>query len=229
MERGRTPSTPADRAPRLPRTRSHATVRKRRISDKVEQVIEPSTSIVDSPLVQLGLDLQYSQPPPRRGSATTRRCSPATSWHSSNRTANSLGPFAMCTAFPCSDYYGPSAPSRRHQPTVDLPADQLAAGREGRPRNGSHVHHVPVDRIGAQLSPCSLANGYAAGIHRGLPTDVNGRLRSRLARASGSTRTAARPASTRLEPVPHLRGFNRWFTIVTPVCLACRTRTIWRC
>ena len=117
----------------------------------------------------------------------------------------------MCTAFPCSDYYGPSAPSRRHQPTVDLPADQLAAGREGRPRNGSHVHHVPVDRIGAQLCPCSLANGYAAGIHRGLPTDVNGRLRSRLARAYSSTRTAARPASTRLEPVPRLRGFNRWF------------------
>jgi hypothetical protein len=86
----------------------------------------------------------------------------------------------MCTAFLCSDYYGPSAPSRHHQPTVDLPADQLAAGREGQHRDGSHVHHVPVDRIGAQLSPCSLANGYAAGIHRGLLTDINGRLRSRL-------------------------------------------------
>lgn len=87
----------------------------------------------------------------------------------------------MCPAFPCSDYYGPSAPLPRHQPTVDLPIDQLAAGREGQHRNGSHVHHAPVDRIGAQLNPCSLANGYAADIHRGLPTDVNGRLRSRLA------------------------------------------------
>ena len=85
----------------------------------------------------------------------------------------------MYTAFPCSDYYGPSAPSRHHQPTVDLPSDQLAAGRVGQHRNGSHVHHAPVDRIGAQLSPCSLANGYAAGIHRGLPTDINRRLRSR--------------------------------------------------
>ncbi|MDQ3542963.1 MAG: hypothetical protein M3431_03730, partial [Actinomycetota bacterium] len=62
---------------------------------------------------------------------------------------------------------------------MDLPADQQAAGRVGQHRNGSHVHHVPVDRIGAQLSPCSLATGYAAGIHRGLPTDINGRLRSR--------------------------------------------------
>ena len=86
----------------------------------------------------------------------------------------------MCTALLCSDYYEPSAPSRRHQPTVDLPADQLAAGREGQPRNGSHVHHVPVDRIGAQLSPCSLANGYAAGFHRGLLADIRSRLRSRL-------------------------------------------------
>lgn len=86
----------------------------------------------------------------------------------------------MCIAFRCSDYYEPSVPSRRHQPTVDLPADQLAAGREGQHRNGSHVHHAPVDRIDAQLSPCSLANGYAAGIHRGLPTDINSRLRSRL-------------------------------------------------
>ena len=86
----------------------------------------------------------------------------------------------MCPAFLGSDYYGPSAPSRRQQPTVDLPADQQAAGRVGQPRDGSHVHHVPVDRIGAQLNPCSLANGYAAGIHRGLPTDIRSRLRSRL-------------------------------------------------
>jgi hypothetical protein len=30
------------------------------------------------------------------------------------------------------------------------------------------------------------------------------------------------------EPVRVLRGFNRWFTCVTPLCLACRTRAIWR-
>jgi hypothetical protein len=85
----------------------------------------------------------------------------------------------MHTAFPRSDYYEPSAPLRHHQPTVDLPADQQAAGREGQHRNGSHVHHVPVDRIDAQLCRCSLANGYAAGFHRGLRTDINDRLRSR--------------------------------------------------
>ena len=40
----------------------NATVRNAGSTDKVEQVIEPSTIIVDSPLVQLGLDLQYPRP-----------------------------------------------------------------------------------------------------------------------------------------------------------------------
>lgn len=45
----------------------------------------------------------------------------------------------------------------------------------------------------------------------------------------GLVLTATRPASTRLEPVPRLRGFNHWFTLVTPVCLACRARAVWQC
>src|SRR5438105_8444778 len=59
MERGATPSTPADRAPRLPRTRSHATTKKRGTTDKVEEVIEPTIRIVGRPSIQLGLDTQY--------------------------------------------------------------------------------------------------------------------------------------------------------------------------
>lgn len=38
--------------------------------------------------------------------------------------------FAMCAAFPPSDYYKGSAPPRTQQPTVGLPATGLA-GREG--------------------------------------------------------------------------------------------------
>ncbi len=63
----------------------------------------------------------------------------------------------MCTAFPCSDYYGGSVPSPSRQPTVGLPAATLAGQRGGRFEDGSHVHHVPVGRIGAQLFPCSIA------------------------------------------------------------------------
>lgn len=70
----------------------------------------------------------------------------------------------MYTAFRCSDYYGPSAPSRSRQPTVSLPADQLDAGREGRPRDGSHVYCVSVDRIGAQLCRYSLATTEPAAL-----------------------------------------------------------------
>lgn len=37
--------------------------------------------------------------------------------------------------------------------------------------DGSHVHHMIDQQVGAQLCPCGLANGYAAVLHRGLPPD----------------------------------------------------------
>jgi hypothetical protein len=60
-------------------------------------------------------------------------------------------------ALPASEYYGGSAPTQGHQSTADLPATALAARREGQPRAGSHVSHAPVDGVGAQLFPGSLA------------------------------------------------------------------------
>ena len=63
----------------------------------------------------------------------------------------------MRPAFPASDYYGGSVPSPGRQSTVDLPAAVLAGQRVGQPEEGSHVHHAPVGRIGAQLFPCSIA------------------------------------------------------------------------
>ena len=65
----------------------------------------------------------------------------------------------MWPAFPTADYYEGSAPSRAHQSTTDLPATTLDGRRGGRPRDGSHVHHAPVDKGGAQLCSCSLATG----------------------------------------------------------------------
>lgn len=85
----------------------------------------------------------------------------------------------MWPAFPASDYYGPSAPPQSRQLTVSLPAAALAGQRVGRLRNGSHVHHVPVERIDAQLCRCSLAAGTPQTFPDGLPTDINRRLRSR--------------------------------------------------
>lgn len=111
----------------------------------------------------------------------------------------------MCPAFPASDYYGPSVPSPGRQLTVSLPALVLAARGEGRPRDGSHVHHVPVDRVGAQLRRCSLAAGTPQAFPSSLPTDVNSRLRSRHPHTKWLARAAARPESTRLEPVSTLK------------------------
>ena len=116
----------------------------------------------------------------------------------------------MYTAFPCSDYYGPSAPSRHHQPTVDLPADQLAAGREGQPgtvptftmyrSTGSAPSSAPAASPTATPQTFTVASPPTSMVSFGV-----------VSPCEGSTRTAARPASTRLEPVPHLRGINRWF------------------
>ena len=63
----------------------------------------------------------------------------------------------MYVALPRSDYYGPSVPPWCHQPTAGLPTTALAVRRGGRSQGGSHVHHQPVGRAGAQLFPCSIA------------------------------------------------------------------------
>jgi hypothetical protein len=77
----------------------------------------------------------------------------------------------MYRAFPGSDYYGPSVPPRHHQPTASLPAATQIGRREGRHRDGSHVHHVSIDGVGAQLFPLQHRHEYAAVLPRGLTTD----------------------------------------------------------
>jgi hypothetical protein len=116
----------------------------------------------------------------------------------------------MYTAFPCSDYYEPSALLWRHQSTVDLPVDQQAAGRRGQHHNSSHVHHAPVDRIDAQLCPCSPSTVTP----QTFTVATSSSCKDDFGVAPSSiefTHAAARPISTRLEPVPLLRRFNRWF------------------
>ena len=113
------------------------------IADEVVQVTEPTIRAVGRPLVQLGLHPQY----PGLG-LFERRATGASVFTGDllalpvPSAADSLGPFAMWTAFPSSDYYGPSAPPRGHQPTAGLPVTALAGRWGGRPRGGSHVHHV---------------------------------------------------------------------------------------
>ena len=137
-----------------------------------------------------------------------RRCSPATSCSSNSASAVLLGPFAMCTAFLCSDYYGPSAPPPGRQPTTSLPAVGLADRQGGGPGSGSHVHHQPFNGVGAQLFPCSLATvtPQAFTVASSLALTSNGR-----SRPPKRACTAVRPRSTRFEPATRLRGFHHWF------------------
>ena len=128
----------------------------------------------------------------------------------------------MWLAFPASDYYGPSAPSRRQQPTADLPATALDERRGGQRRDGSHVQRVPVDGVRRPAFPLQPRHGYAAGFLRGPrpanSTGFRGRPPSLLRKAC----TAAQPISTRFELVLSLRGFHHWFvrTYAFPVSLA---------
>ena len=199
MERGSTPSTPADRAPRLPRTRSHATMRKAGSATRLNRSSNrrPGSSVahwcslVWIPSTRASASIEAR---PRRVGVHRRPPGiPAP------LAANSLGPFAMCPAFPCSDYYGPSAPSRRHQPTVGLPAAALAAAGEGNTGTVPTFTMYRSTRDRRPALPLQPRHGYAAGLHRGLPTDDRNRLRSR----PPDSRSRA------LLPGPHPPGWSR--------------------
>ncbi len=111
----------------------------------------------------------------------------------------------MWPAFPASDYYGSSVPSRRHRPATGLPADQLAAGRGGDRRDGSHVHSRAVRRGRRPAMPLQHRHGYAAGLHRGLPTGETHRPGS-SPHTMVRVRAATQPRSVRFELVGLLRS-----------------------
>src|SRR6266545_4154031 len=132
----------------------------------------------------------------------------------------------MWPAFPTSDYYGGSVPSQGQQPTAGLPATGLAGQWEGRPREGSRVHHAPVGGGGAQLFPCSLATS----------TPQPFLVASGPADATPTTESPTQPLGVRAllaGPYPpgwsrgnRLRGFDHWFTLCCtfPPCLPSPSR-----
>ena len=132
---------------------------------------------------------------PQPGRATNRRYSPATSSPRID-AASTLDPFAMCTAFPCSDYYGSSAPLRRHRPATGLPR------RDGRDqRSGSHVHPRTLQRGRCPAMPLQPRHGYAAVLHGGLPADDLNRPKSSPGGQAVRVRVATQPRSVRFELV----------------------------
>jgi hypothetical protein len=134
----------------------------------------------------------------------------------------------MWSAFPTADYYGPSVPSRGHQPAVGLPTVAPARQRGGQPETVPTFTSNPVGGIDAQLCPCSLATGTPQTFPVASPPAMQSGFEVTTPGRPAVMCTAARPLFTRFEPVPRLRGFNHWFTNVAPVRLACRTRTVWQ-
>jgi hypothetical protein len=108
-----------------------------------------------------------------------------------------------------------------HQQTTCLPA---WSGRPGRfPRSP-----VTAGRGRRPAMPRQPRHAYAAALPRGLLAgpSVPASESPTIRRAC----TADRPISTRFEPALPLAGGSTTGSLrVTPSCLACRTRTVWRC
>ena len=210
MERGRTPSTPADRAPRLPRTRSHATVRKAGSATRLNRSSNrrPASSTAHwCSLVwifstrSLGLD----EARPRRVGVHRRPPGiPATVL----RTRWVPSPCArLSRARTTTD--PPSRPGVISRRWTCPPTSWLLAGKGN---TGTVPTFTMYRSTGSAPSSAPAASPTAtpqAFTVASPPTSMAGF--GVVSPCDSSTRTAARPASTRLEPVPHLRGFNRWF------------------
>jgi len=108
-----------------------------------------------------------------------------------------LAPFAMYAPLTRPDYYGTSATPRSRQPTTGLPAAWLAARREGRHQDASHVHQSPVDERAAQLYPGSIATPTPQAFSVASSPTTEHRLRSRRQRWPVAACAATRPVSVR--------------------------------
>lgn len=112
----------------------------------------------------------------------------------------------MRPAFPASDYYGSSAPPRRHRPAMGVPAERLDAVRVRDRRGGSHVHSRTLRRGRRPAMPLQPRHGYAADLHHGLPTGDINRSRSSPHDIVAWVRAGIQPRSARFELVALLRG-----------------------
>ena len=127
-----------------------------------------------------------------------RRYSPATFLFCID-AANSLNPFAMWPAFPASNYYGSSAPSRRHQPATDLPLSSGELGSRGPPGWFPRSLLNRSSGVGAQLCPRGLAmTTPRTFIVASLSGDI---YRKGVLRNLVRMRAAAQPISARFELV----------------------------
>src|SRR6266576_2492742 len=230
MKNAVAPSTPADRAPRLPRTRCQATSR--------------------NAGSQTRLNTSWNWRP---GSSLAHRCSLV--WIFCTRSSAQYGKgHCGCDppvftgdlqAFqhPCCQLAG----SLRHadgfpvlrllrslrpipRPSADVGPARYSPGGTARraAADGSHVHQEPIDEGDAQLCPGRLATGTPQAFPMASPPAHPFRLRSRPARVHGGRARHTDPdppGSSRLDAY----GASRTGSSRAPSRLACRTRPVWQC
>ena len=175
--------------------------------DEVEQIIEPTARIGRRPLVQLRLHPKYPQPGLDRGPATVRRYSPAISVPAVPRMLNHAGPLRHVAGFPDLGLLRVLRPTPAAS-AGDGPSRRPPAGcaGDGDRRDGSHVHSRTVRRGRRPAMPLQHRHGYAAGLHRGLPTGDTNRPRSSPPDQTARVRAATQPRSARFELVGLLRS-----------------------
>lgn len=133
----------------------------------------------------------------------------------------------MYTPLACSDYYETSVPPRARQSAADLSRGGLAVRYPGRARVVPTFTRCSIGQVGTQLYPGSIATPTPQTFDvASTPVEKSGVGVGFLAKQK--PRTASRPISARLEPVPRLRGVNHWFAFAVPSGLASRTRAIWQ-
>jgi hypothetical protein len=133
----------------------------------------------------------------------------------------------MYEPFVRSDYYRASVPSRAFNRRRVYPTNPNGSRAAGTMRDGSRVHREPIDQLGTQLCPGSIANGYAAALHRGLPTSTLSQLRSQPSTLDGRA----------LHPGPYPPDLSRCLAYGAlntgssriPSDLARRTQPVWQC
>jgi hypothetical protein len=178
----------------------------RRVAHEVEQVSKPTVGIIGCPSVQLGLDLQYPRlrllgGGPRRAGVHQRP---------PGLPAPRLR--ACCLPWPCGRLSRPRTTTEAppHPATLSrrraCPPPARPAGGKGDRRVVPTFTTRPVDGIGAQLFPGSLATGTPQSFPMASRSAERQPTPESPAPHRSRACTADRPRSTRFEPAELLSG-----------------------
>jgi len=154
------------------------------------------------PTMQFGLNPQYPLPDRQRAVEQSADIHRRVFWHDSILPAHIAAALRHATGSPGLGLLRRLRPvPARSAGSGPSPAPpNRTRGRAGRDRDGSRVHLLPINELGAQLYPGGPRD-YAADLHPELSRPMASVVTGGPIETVGP-RTAPRPRSTRFEPVP---------------------------